>query len=67
MQRVILVELVGLAAAIQNLNGNECQDHRACWVATELKYPGSDSAPGCRIDADCVTDHVCINHMWAYN
>ena len=60
-----LFELFALAAAVQNLDDNQCDDFRACWSAATVKY--EDEWPSCRTDSDCTYDHYCLEHMWEYN
>ena len=57
--------LLGLVAAQQNPDENTCETHRACWSATEVKYP--DELPTCRSDLDCQDDHWCLCERWEYN
>ena len=58
-----LLELISVAAAIQNPDGNTCATHRSCWTATDIKYE-SREIPFCTVDADCNQNHACIKHMW---
>jgi len=63
--KIFQFELFALAAAVQNLDDNQCDEHRACWSAATVKYP--DEWPECNIDTDCNTGHYCLEHMWEYN
>ena len=57
--------LVGLAAAVQNKDENECKGHQSCWSAIEAKY--QEPWPACVSDSDCAHDHYCLNFIWSYN
>ena len=63
----IAFNLIALAAAQQNVDGNSCEEQRACWSAAVVKYPSKDSWSSCAADSDCSSGHYCLQHMWAYN
>ena len=57
-----------IAAALQNLDDNKCEDHRSCWEAEQNKYTSGESFPTCMSDVDCPLDgYYCLEHMWSYN
>ena len=59
--------LIGSAtAALYNEDG-ECDVHRSCWHAAELKYEKKEQWPKCITNGDCEQDYYCLNHMWEYN
>ena len=45
---------------------NDCESHRSCWSAVEVKYH-QDDIPICYGDGDCEPGFYCLNHMWEYN
>ena len=66
--KYLFLELFTLATALQNADDNECQEHRSCYKATEVKYSDdTDHWPACKTDFECEEDQYCIGYMWTYN
>ena len=56
-----------LTALVQGIESTaETAEERSVWVDAPTKYP-SVEAKSCATSADCVADHVCAQHAWAYN
>jgi len=65
MKFLTALSFIGLIVAQQNTAESVNKKQRPDWQPARPMYTKNPKT--CGADADCSPDHICIQHMWAYN